>query len=78
MKSLAIGVGFVLATLLSGCQQQIKYLSSSDKVYFVSEGSKIQDPSGSEVICSYDGYLISQGTLLELYEAARLDMVEEQ
>jgi hypothetical protein len=45
----------------SGCPQKVVYLPDSEKVYRVKAG----DPS------PISGYVLSEGTLLRLYKAAR-------
>ena len=53
------------------------YLPSDEKLYRIPKDSKIDRGYGI-LLCPWDGYLISDGQLVKLYEAARKELEKDK
>jgi hypothetical protein len=74
-------VSVVVASFLlltCSCTPQVVYLSSSEKVYRVPSGSIVTKPDGSSFKIEFNGYVISDGTLIELYRLAKQNIEENK
>jgi len=68
---------FIILALISGCSQTT-YLTTDERVYRIPSGSTIVKPNGEVVKSPWNGYLISDGRLVELYEAAKREIETEK
>lgn len=68
-KLLAGALLSIASLTLPACQT--RYLTTDEKVYRVPSGSTILKPNGQVILTPWDGYLLSDGRLVELYEAAK-------
>ena len=63
-------IPLLLSGFCLGCRTETVYIPEHDKVYVVNKGSFIETPDARiETPC--EGYWISKGTLIKLYEKAR-------
>jgi len=64
-------IPLLLSGFLAGCRTETVYIPEHDKVYVVVKGSFIDTPNDVKVQTPCEGYWVSKGTLMKLYEKAR-------